>query len=417
MTCTPFTATAAPSAAMAARAVSSGVDAWRAAMDGTMRYWQGAWERGVTPLDVLTDLSRWFDETASRREPSWATPNHVVLESPIVRLRDFSGDGADEVVPTLLVPPQAGHASCIVDYSAEQSQVKTALAAGLTRLYSLDWVPAEQETKDAGVTDYLSFIDDAIGRIGGPVNLIADCQGGWLSVIYAALRPEAVHTLTIAGAPIDFHAGGAVIHGYVQALGARDLRFYENVVRLGGGVMKGEFMLNGFIVLKPDSEVAKQLELLTKIHDPDHVLRHRAFEDWFKHTQDIPGAFYLWIVEHLFRDNALIRGKLTVGGERVDLRQIRCPVNLLAGATDHITPAPQVFALAEAVSTPRRDVTQAVTSGGHLGLFMGREALRDYWPAIVGDIFARSQPTKRGGAARRRAAAASPVDRDPTSAP
>ena len=68
-TCTPFTATAAPSAAMAARAVSSGVDAWRAAMDGTMRYWQGAWERGVTPLDVLTDLSRWFDETASRREP------------------------------------------------------------------------------------------------------------------------------------------------------------------------------------------------------------------------------------------------------------------------------------------------------------------------------------------------------------
>ena len=131
-----------------------------------MRYWQGAWERGVTPLDVLTDLSRWFDETASRREPSWATPYHVVLESPLVRLRDFSGDGADEVVPTLLVPPQAGHASCIVDYSAEQSQVKTALAAGLTRLYSLDWVPAEQETKDAGVTDHLSFIDDAIGRIG-----------------------------------------------------------------------------------------------------------------------------------------------------------------------------------------------------------------------------------------------------------
>ena len=126
-------------------------------------------------------------------------------------------------------------------------------------------------------------------------------------------------------------------------------------------------MLNGFIVLKPDSEVAKQLELLTNIHDPDHVLRHRAFEDWFKHTQDIPGAFYLWIVEHLFRDNALIRGKLTVGGERVDLRRIRCPVNLLAGATDHITPAPQVFALAGAVSTPRKDVTRRSPVAGTSG--------------------------------------------------
>ena len=111
----------------------------------------------------------------------------------------------------------------------------------------------------------------------------------------------------------------------------------------------------------PTSEVAKQLELLTNIHDADHVLRHRAFEDWFKHTQDIPGAFYLWIVEHLFRDNALIRGELTVGGERVDLRRIRCPVNLLAGATDHITPPPQVFALAGAVSTPR----QGRDAGGH----------------------------------------------------
>jgi poly(3-hydroxybutyrate) depolymerase len=396
MTCTPFTATAAPSAAMAARVLSSGVDSWRAALDGTMRYWQGAWERGVTPLDVAFDVSRWWNETASRGEPAWATPNRVVLESPLVRLRDFSSSRADDLVPTLLVPPQAGHASCIVDYSAEQSQVKTARAAGLTRLYSLDWVAATQETKDAGIADYVGLMDDAIKRIGGPVNLIGDCQGGWLSVIYAALRPESVHTLTIAGAPIDFHAGGAVIHGYVQALGARDLRFYEEVVRLGGGVMKGEFMLNGFIALKPESEIAKHLELLANIHDGDHVLRHRAFEDWFKHTQDIPGAFYLWIVEHLFRDNALIRGELTVGGERVDLRRIRCPLNLLAGATDHITPPPQVFALAGAVSTPRKHVTRQVTSGGHLGLFMGREALRDHWPAIVADIFSHSQRVKIG---------------------
>ncbi len=101
-----------------------------------------------------------------------------------------------------------------------------------------------------------------------------------------------------------------MIHDYVQALSPRDLGFYADVVRLGDGVMKGEFMLNGFIAIKPESEIAKHFQLLANIHDADHVLRHRAFEDWFKHTQDIPGAFYLWIVEHLFRDNALIRGEL-----------------------------------------------------------------------------------------------------------
>jgi poly(3-hydroxybutyrate) depolymerase len=390
MTCTPFTATAATSPAMVQRAWISGRDTWRAAVDGGLGYWEGAWQRGVTPFHVARDLSRWWGETSNRRAPEWATQNRVVLDGPLVRLRDFGEGDEPRVVPTLLVPPQAGHASCIVDYGPTQSQVKTARAAGLTRLYSLDWVGATQATKDAGIEDYVAFMERAIEHIGGPVNLIGDCQGGWLSTIYAALRPEHVHTLTIAGAPIDFHAGDAVIRDYVQLLSPADLGFYQDVVRLGGGVMKGEFMLNGFIAIKPENEVAKHLQLLANIHDAEHVTRHRAFEDWFKHTQDIPGAFYLWIVEHLFRDNALIRGELTVDGARVDLRRISCPLNLLAGETDHITPPPQVFALAGAVSTAPQHITRRTTSGGHLGLFMGREALREQWPSIVADVFARS---------------------------
>ncbi|MEJ7718850.1 MAG: hypothetical protein WKF31_13130 [Thermoleophilaceae bacterium] len=51
--------------------------------------------------------------------------------------------------------------------------------------------------------------------------------------------------------------------------------------------------------------------------------RYRAFEDWFKHTQDIPGAFYLWIVEHLFRDNKLINGELEIAGRAGRPRQHR----------------------------------------------------------------------------------------------
>ena len=74
--------TAAPSAAMAALAFGSGLGAWRAAFDGVQHYWEGAWRRGSGPLDVASDLTRWWNETASRRAPEWATPNRVVLESP-----------------------------------------------------------------------------------------------------------------------------------------------------------------------------------------------------------------------------------------------------------------------------------------------------------------------------------------------
>ena len=62
----------------------------------------------------------------------------------------------------------------------------------------------------------------------------------------------------------------------------------------------------GFILIQPGDEISRQLELLRHLDDADHVARYQEFEDWFKHTQDIPGAFYLWIVRHLFRDNALV---------------------------------------------------------------------------------------------------------------
>ena len=282
------------------RWIESGSEIARLSAEGTATYWTGAVARGAAPWDVFDDVRRWWTEASRRERPRWHSPNEIVLECPVARLRDFSQGSKADVVPTLVLPPQAGHDSCIVDYSPAQSQMKVIRAAGLERAFSLEWIGATAETGDAGIEDYLSFVERSIEHIGGPVNLIGDCQGGWLAAIYAALHPEHVNTLTLAGAPIDFHAGDAVIGDWVEALGSDDLAFYRWVVEQGGGVLKGEHMLNGFILIKPENEVAKQIQLLTHLHDAEHLERHHHFETWFKHVQDIPGAFYLWIVEHLF---------------------------------------------------------------------------------------------------------------------
>jgi poly(3-hydroxybutyrate) depolymerase len=416
MICSPRNSMLTPTPDVARRALDGTLESWRAVIDGTLDYWTGTLRRGDTPLDVAADLGRFWRESTARRPPRWTSRNRVVLESDLVRLRDFS-EGDDDVVPTLVFPPQAGHDSCIVDYSAKQSQIKTIRAAGLTKLFSLDWKGATAATKDASVGDYLAFAERAVEHIGGRVNLVGDCQGGWLATIYAALHPEQVNTLTIAGAPIDFHGGNGVIHDWVRYVSPLDLSFYEGVVAFGDGVMKGEFMLNGFIIIKPENEVAKQFQLLNQIRDEDQLARHRVFEDWFKHTQDIPGAFYLWIVEHLFRDNELVAGTLDVGGRRVDLANIACPLFLLGGAADHITPPDQVFALERHASTPARDVVKRVTSGGHLGLFMGSEALREHWPPIMAEVLERSKPAARPAPARRRAKRVTPPVKTPIPAP
>jgi poly(3-hydroxybutyrate) depolymerase len=387
------------------RTIDAAVETWSAALSGMADYWSAAIVERRTPADVALDGLRWWQLMADRRPPQWASRQRIVRRSRLTRLRDFTPARAADVVPTLVLPPQAGHDSCIVDYSTRQSQMQTILAAGLERLYALDWIGVTQETKDASIADYLAEVHAAVQEAsnGGRVNLVGDCQGGWLAAIYAALHPERVNTLTIAGAPIDFHAGGAVIHESVRTLSDDDLSFFRALVAHGNGVLKGEYLLGGFIVIKPENEVGKQLQLLAHVRDARHVERYRAFEDWFKHTQDIAGPFYLWLVEHLFRDNELIRGALRIDGEAVDLRRIDCPVNLLAGATDHITPPDQVFALADAVSTPAARITRRTTSGGHLGLFMGTEALRDHWPVVMASVLEHSRPGADGAPAGRRA--------------
>jgi poly(3-hydroxyalkanoate) synthetase len=380
-----------------ARLFESSIETSLAVARGTADYWAGALSRGAAPWDVFADGLRWWEAMTDRRPPAWSSPNEVVLASPIALLRDFGAGSRARVKPTLVLPPQAGHHSSIVDYSAEQSQIDTIRDAGLSRVWAMEWVGATRSTRHAVIEDYVAFLDEALLMIGEPVNLIGDCQGGWLAAIYAALRPELVNTLTIAGAPIDFHAGHGPIREWVDALCAfGGMSFYEGLVASGGGVLPGKYLLDGFVVIKPENEVAKQLDLLVNLSDAKHRERYREFEDWFKFTQDLPGDFYLWIVAELFRDNKLIAGELEVGGERVSLGRIDMPLYLLAGATDHITPPPQVFAAREYVSTPASQVVERTTSGGHLGLFMGREALRDHWPPILAGVLDHSRPRRRG---------------------
>jgi poly(3-hydroxybutyrate) depolymerase len=368
--------------------LESWLEGWTLALNGISDCLTTALTRGPSTLDALG----WIEVMATRRHPAWSTPHEVAFETPIARLRDFSPDRGSGPVPTLVLPPQAGHDSCIVDYSAEQSQMRTIIDCGLHRALSLDWVGATGETAHASIDDYLEVVDRAVEHCGGKVNLIGDCQGGWLATIYAALYPDRVNTLTLAGAPIDFHAGEPVIGEVLAHLApGGDLAFYEALVATGGGVLKGKHMLSGFIAIKPGDEVSRQLELLAHLDDPAHVARYREFEDWFKHTQDIPGAFYLWIVRHLFRDNELVDGRLEIGGRRVDLGRIDMPLCLLAGAADHITPPDQVFAIAGHVSTADPRVRRDVTPGGHLGLFMGHQALREHWPGLLAEVLRHSR--------------------------
>ncbi len=363
-----------------------------ALMRGTRDYWANFMARGASPVDVPLDLLKWWGTALRSERPHWATPNKVLTEWSVARLRDFSDSDRPPMIPTLLLPPHTGHDSCIVDFAPDQSQVRTAREAGLTRVYSMDWTGATPETKHSSITTYITVIAEAVQLLGGKANIVGDCQSGWLASIYAALYPQTVNSLAVAGAPIDYHASDPHLYDGLRVLTpGYNLGFYRNVVAANGGVLPGDFLIAGFMGMRPHDELSRQLQLLANIHDRGHVDRYRKFETWFRWTQSIPGDFYLWTIEHLFQKNQLIKGELVVGGRTVDLSEITVPLYLIVGSEDLITPPEQVWALEHHVSTPADQVMKRTAPGGHLGLFMGHEALSMHWTPVFADMVKRSQ--------------------------
>lgn len=310
--------------------------------------------------------------------PRLASANELRLDLRTMALRDYGRPGG---TPTLVVAPYAGHTAMIADYQKGQSLVETLLANGLGRVALTDWKPATADMKDLEIDNYLAELVVAIDDLGGRVNLVGLCQGGWISAMVAARFPEKASALVLAGAPIDTDAGDGPVKRMAHRI---PMSFYEELVALGGGLMKRTFMLQGWKNMRPEQHyIQDHIDLYEHIDDPAYLAKEEAFKSWYENPIDLPGRWYLQVIQRLFKENQLAKGKFVGLGRRLHLRDIVCPVYLLAGANDDITTPEQVLDTAGYVGTPKSEIVQETVPGGHIGLFMGARTLKDHWPSIA----------------------------------
>lgn len=317
-------------------------------------------------------------------QPEFATANRVVLALHTLQLRDFSNPSTpatDSVVPTIIDAPFAGHSATIADYHPGQSLVETLLANGLQRVLVTDWNSATPQMKDYDIDNYLAELNVCVDDLGGKVNFIGLCQGGWMAAMYAARYPHKVNCLVLAGSPIDTAAGDGPIKRLVNRL---PTRFYEQLVQLGDGLMPGRFMLQGWKNMHPGKQyVEKYIDLYEHIEDPAYLSKQETFARWYENPLDLPGRWYLQAITQLFKENRLAKGEFVGLGKRLSLKAVTCPVYLLAGEGDDITTREQVFNAEHYLGTPAGQVVKTLAPGGHIGLFMGARTLTEYWPGIA----------------------------------
>src|SRR3954469_14361528 len=316
---------------------------------------------------------------APEQEPlAWTTPNAVVLELPSMRLREFSrGNRAQQ--PVVVCAPYALHGALIADFAPGHSLVEALQKDGVNRIYVPDWRSATPEMRYLSIDNYLADLNVAIDEIGAPVDLVGLCQGGWLSLVYAARFPGKVRRLVLAGTPVDV----ATPSDLSRMVAAIPQVTFEQMVRQGGGLVSGEHMLKLWnMPFSPDDVEAVLQRNVGDGSDEAGMLLDR-FGRWDRATLDLPGTYYLEVTERVFRQNQIASGGFVALGRRTDLADVRVPVFLLAGENDDVVPSDQAFATVGLLGTPQAGLERACEPCGHLSLFMGRNVLGQSWRRIA----------------------------------
>ena len=169
---------------------------------------------------------------------AWTTPNAVVLQLPSMRLREFSRGNATQP-PVLVCAPYALHGALIADFAPGHSLVEALQKDGVNRIYVPDWRSATPDMRYLSIDNYLADLNVAIDEIGAPVDLVGLCQGGWLSLVYAARFPGKVRRLVLAGAPVDVSTPSELS----KMVAALPQPAFEQMVQQGDGIVSGEHML------------------------------------------------------------------------------------------------------------------------------------------------------------------------------
>jgi len=362
-----------------------------------LEYWTDAWQRSVLTIDVLRERGNLYAEhEASGKPPVLVFDYEIIVDArKLQRPANYALAAIKppaDCVPTdphkrpfVVIDPRAGHGPGIGG-SKIDSEIGIALKQGHPCYFVMFYPQPEPGQTIECVTEaervFLAKVNELHPNDAGKPFVIGNCQGGWALMILAALSPELVGPILLAGSPISYWSGvegkypmrysGGLMGGTWAASFAGDL---------GNGKFDGAYLVNNFEKLDPANTLwNKPYSLYSKV-DTERQ-RFLDFERWWG------GHFLLnkeemeWISQNLFVGNRLAAGEIEHDdGQRqvqINLRNIRSPIIVFASWGDNITPPqqalnwiPDVYADADEIRENEQTIVYFLHEHiGHLGIFV-----------------------------------------------
>ena len=309
-----------------------------------------------------------------------ATPRDLVWHHGKTELWRYRSERVTRRPPLLVYLGLVGR-SYVFDLYPGNSFVEKLLHAGFD-VFLLDWgVPDETEAQNTIGTYSLDLLPRAVSAVleasgEKETTILGYCMGGCLTLAsLGAGIPLPARSLILMAVPTDFSKMGEFFTPLRS--GAFDP---ETAIDETGNV-PADLIRASFRVRKPTADLAVYASLWQHLWNDAYMEGFQAMNEWVNDQVPFPGAAFREFLAEWLVGNGLVSGTLRVGGRRVDLGRIRCPVLCVIAEKDDIVP----LAAAEPLpSLLTRAVVETVRlPAGHINLATGRPADEVTIPAIL----------------------------------
>ena len=113
-----------------------------------------------------------------------------------------------------------------------------------------------------------------------------------------------------------------------------------------------------------------------------------GMEHWAADNVEFPGEIYRQYIKDCYQYNNFCHGRMQVGGRKVDLGNIRCPVLTIIAENDPIAPPKSSEILNTLVKSTDKEIMRFPV--GHIGLSTSSKGPKAIWPKIANWMGQRS---------------------------
>jgi polyhydroxyalkanoate synthase len=309
------------------------------------------------------------------------SPKEVIWSKNKAKLYRYHAQGEiKHAVPILLVCALINR-SYILDLTPGNSFVEFLVSEGYD-VYAIDWGTPGEEDAGMRLEDYvLDYIPRAAKQVlktsgASEFTLLGYCQGGAMSLLYAAAHPEApLKNLILLTTPVDFSNAGL----YSAWLNPQFFNV-DRVVDTFGVVPAAMIDMGGKMHKPLQNYTGTYMTLFDKMYDESFIESWLPMNQWVNDGVPFVGEAYRQWVKDFYQGNKLVKGEVKLAGKPVKLENIRCAVLNVQAELDHIVPASQSDCLLDLVGST--DKEQMMVKAGHVGVVVGRGAKKNFFPRL-----------------------------------